>query len=404
LQNLDSFFHFGQILGRALDLGHKLVSSVFHFFVEGEEGVKSELCLLLLLRQIKDQKFLHLQLFLRLTFLGGSCGGRARHFLSDGGQKLNFFDPLVLLGLVILNLLLTLLDIVLQLGSLDRHLLLIETKLDKLTDEDLLLFMKVLHRVLIFLFILLQLLCELGRTCDVRLQVFHLYHDSVVVMLSTFAFLILHINLLLDLLQHVLLRLLTRLQVFYAHGVLGISLRELLLQLLKVLDLLADLVDLSVKVFDLRLLGLALLPLDVDHVFKSLQCLLLALQNTLLLLALFQDLIKLLLQMLNGLLFDLSLNLALTNGFVALFVVADLELLNVVTELSLLAVEIGKRLLVLLGRVLLFFNLILAFDQRLLHLGDALAHSFNLRLEQLFLLLLLHREVTFLLVFLVLES
>jgi len=296
------------------------------------------------------------------------------------------------------------LDIVLQLGSLDRHLLLIETKLDKLTDEDLLLFMKVLHRVLIFLFILLQLLCELGRTCDVRLQVFHLYHDSVVVMLSTFAFLILHINLLLDLLQHVLLRLLTRLQVFYAHGVLGISLRELLLQLLKVLDLLADLVDLSVKVFDLRLLGLALLPLDVDHVFKSLQCLLLALQNTLLLLALFQDLIKLLLQMLNGLLFDLSLNLALTNGFVALFVVADLELLNVVTELSLLAVEIGKRLLVLLGRVLLFFNLILAFDQRLLHLGDALAHSFNLRLEQLFLLLLLHREVTFLLVFLVLES
>lgn len=295
-------------------------------------------------------------------------------------------------------------DIVLQLGSLDRHLLLIETKLDKLTDEDLLLFMKVLHRVLIFLFILLQLLCELGRTCDVRLQVFHLYHDSVVVMLSTFAFLILHINLLLDLLQHVLLRLLTRLQVFYAHGVLGISLRELLLQLLKVLDLLADLVDLSVKVFDLRLLGLALLPLDVDHVFKSLQCLLLALQNTLLLLALFQDLIKLLLQMLNGLLFDLSLNLALTNGFVALFVVADLELLNVVTELSLLAVEIGKRLLVLLGRVLLFFNLILAFDQRLLHLGDALAHSFNLRLEQLFLLLLLHREVTFLLVFLVLES
>ena len=295
-------------------------------------------------------------------------------------------------------------DIVLQLGSLDRHLLLIETKLDKLTDEDLLLFMEVLHRVLIFLFILLQLLCELGRTCDVRLQVFHLYHDSVVVMLSTFAFLILHINLLLDLLQHVLLRLLTRLQVFYAHGVLGISLRELLLQLLKVLDLLADLVDLSVKVFDLRLLGLAFLPLDVDHVFKSLQCLLLALQNTLLLLALFQDLIKLLLQMLNGLLFDLSLNLALTNGFVALFVVADLELLNVVTELSLLAVEIGKRLLVLLGRVLLFFNLILAFDQRLLHLGDALAHSFNLRLEQLFLLLLLHREVTFLLVFLVLES
>lgn len=52
LQDFDAFLHLSQVLGRILDLRHVLISSIFHFFIECDEGIQSEFSLLLLFSQI----------------------------------------------------------------------------------------------------------------------------------------------------------------------------------------------------------------------------------------------------------------------------------------------------------------------------------------------------------------
>ena len=55
LQDLDALFHFCEILAGRLNLTDVLVPGILDFFVEGNEGVQFEFCVLLLFGQIKDQ-------------------------------------------------------------------------------------------------------------------------------------------------------------------------------------------------------------------------------------------------------------------------------------------------------------------------------------------------------------
>ena len=60
LQDFDTLFHFSQVLTTCLDLTNVLVSRILYFFVKSNESIEFEVSILLLLGQIKNQKFFDL--------------------------------------------------------------------------------------------------------------------------------------------------------------------------------------------------------------------------------------------------------------------------------------------------------------------------------------------------------
>ena len=71
LQDLDTLLHLGQVLTRRLNLTHVLVPRVLHLFVQSDECVQLEVCVLLLFRQIENEKLLDFELCAGLTSLRG---------------------------------------------------------------------------------------------------------------------------------------------------------------------------------------------------------------------------------------------------------------------------------------------------------------------------------------------
>ena len=151
LKDLDALFHFCEILAGRLDLTDVLVPGVLDLFVESDEGVQLEFSVLLLLGQIEDQKLFHLELLTSLSGLGGGLRSCSCHLLSDGLQELDLDEELTLVILEFAHFLLLRCNHFFDVLDLSLKGSVLETFLDKLTNEDLLLFMQVSLSIFILL-------------------------------------------------------------------------------------------------------------------------------------------------------------------------------------------------------------------------------------------------------------
>mgnify|MGYP006922975374 CR=1 FL=1 len=170
LQNLDTLLHLSQVLTGGLDLTHVLVSRVLHLFIQSDERVQLEVCVLLLLRQVKNEKFFYLEFSTSFTGLSRSLRGCPCHFRSDGHQEVDLNDKHGFSSLHLFNKSLFCIDLLFELINTILANIQVETLLDKLTDIDHLIFLVVLQTMLKFTLLRGQFICHFdystGHSCQ----------------------------------------------------------------------------------------------------------------------------------------------------------------------------------------------------------------------------------------------
>ena len=150
LENLDTLFHFSQILAGRLNLTHVLVARILHFFIESDKRVQLEVGVLLLFGQIKNEKLLDFKLCTSFTGLSSGLGGSASHFCPDGHQEINLDDEHSFTSLHLLDEGLLSFDLLLKLLDASLAHVEVQTLLDELANIDHLVFLIILETVFEF--------------------------------------------------------------------------------------------------------------------------------------------------------------------------------------------------------------------------------------------------------------
>lgn len=170
LEDLDSLFKFSKILGGVLNLRNVFISVVLDFFIQSYERTKPIFGLLLLLREIEDEKFFDFELFLGFSHLSHGLGGRPCHLLSDDRQELDFFNVFGLLFLEVLHVFIELCQLLRSLRDLLLSLLQFGGLVQDLIKVDFGIVLQVLLLDKQILGIFLQLLSNLLRLCENSLE------------------------------------------------------------------------------------------------------------------------------------------------------------------------------------------------------------------------------------------